>query len=230
MIDHAFIERHSVIERYLLGQLPRQEEETFEEHLLGCSSCLRQLDEAEDFQGSLRAAVAEEVAQTAVRAGLLGWLRRREQLVRGLLLGVVLLAVPSGFLWRQSQQLSEQLNRPQANPLLVTLSATRGAGADFEDFTEIRLRHGQPVVLAVELALIEHDTYHFSLRDRAGELVFEPVALSPDPDSGRLAVSFRFLEPGDYLAEIAAPSGDGAESRALATFPFRIVSETPRDF
>lgn len=94
-MDHDYIERHQVVDRYVQGRLPQAEVDGFEEHYLDCDECLRRLDLAERFQRGLRQVAAEEAAGLTVLAALL----RSRRAVYGTLLA--LLIVACGLLgWR----------------------------------------------------------------------------------------------------------------------------------
>ncbi len=116
-MDHRRTEHDSILERYLLRQLSGEEEARFEEHLLDCSRCRSELDAAEDFQRSLRFAVAERTAGTAAALGLAGWLRRH----RGALAGALALALPLAYLLWRGEDLAREIDRlrPAASPPAV---------------------------------------------------------------------------------------------------------------
>ena len=67
-MDHHYIEENNLVERYVLGRLPAQEQVRFEEHFAECGECLEQLELAGDLDTALRAAAAEDAA-VAVGAG-----------------------------------------------------------------------------------------------------------------------------------------------------------------
>jgi predicted anti-sigma-YlaC factor YlaD len=114
-MEHEQIAEQNVVARYLMGSLAPEEEELFEEHLLECVECRRQIEWEEDFQNSLHAVAAEEAARaTVVRVGLLAWMARH----RGgwLLAAAVLLlaALPIAWLLREQGRLHGQITRLEA--------------------------------------------------------------------------------------------------------------------
>lgn len=284
-MNHSVIERDSVIDRYLMSQLSGQEAVRFEEHLVGCAQCLEQVEMAEDFQRSFRAAAADEIARTAVRASLLGWLRRR---TAGPIALALLGASAFGYLlWRtqtlsgdlerlhlaraeeasvedqgvedavasletqlrqaetamaaQRGELEEQLGRqrglvddiaarlrsltaPQINTALITLAAARSSGDDGAAPVNQLTRPQSPgwVVLAMELALVEHETYGVELEDGDGRILWQQDGLRPDAlDTLTVSLHSSFLSPGDYVLEL---SGIASGRRAaVGRYRFRVL-------
>jgi hypothetical protein len=76
-MNHDAIEKHQVIERYVLGRLPEAEAVAFEDHYLRCPECLRQLELAERFQQGLRDTAAEDLGTALGSAAVLAGLARR---------------------------------------------------------------------------------------------------------------------------------------------------------
>lgn len=119
-MEHEQIAEHNVVERYVLGRLTSEEEERFEEHLLECPECRLQVGREEDFQDSLHAVAAEEVARATARAGMItgtiAWLGRRSAL-RGWLLAAALLLLVALPLWllRERSRLQGQIGQLQAD-------------------------------------------------------------------------------------------------------------------
>ncbi|MFX0067169.1 MAG: hypothetical protein ACFFC7_33985 [Candidatus Hermodarchaeota archaeon] len=46
-MDHRYIKKNEIIDRYILGKLSREEEEIFEKHYFKCDRCFRDVKEAE---------------------------------------------------------------------------------------------------------------------------------------------------------------------------------------
>jgi hypothetical protein len=116
-MEHEQIAEQNVVQRYLMGSLAPEEEELFEEHLLECAECRRQIEWEEDFQGSLHAVAAEEAARaTVVRVGFLAWLARHRALGGWLLSAAVLLlaVLPIAGLLREQGRLRDQIARLEA--------------------------------------------------------------------------------------------------------------------
>lgn len=103
-MNHPDIDEHQVIDRYVMGTLPPEEAERFEEHYLSCPQCLDQLALAESMQRGFKRAAGQDVAALAVtrQLALFAWLSRlgrsRQAAVLAMALLVVVVAVLPGSL------------------------------------------------------------------------------------------------------------------------------------
>jgi len=103
-MNHPDIEERQVIDRYVMGQLPPDEAERFEEHYLSCPQCLDQLALAESMQRGFKRAAGQDAARLAVtrQLALFAWLSRlgrsRQAAVLAMALLVVAVAVLPGSL------------------------------------------------------------------------------------------------------------------------------------
>ncbi len=102
IVNHHQIEESNIVDRYLLGRLPPEEQTQFEEHFVDCQECLDRLETSANFRRAAKAAYVEDAARAGsfVQAGLLGWLikRSRWQLTALLLATLVVLVVlPATF-------------------------------------------------------------------------------------------------------------------------------------
>jgi hypothetical protein len=113
-MDHPSIEETGIVDRYILGQLPPEEREAFEDHFLDCPVCLESLELTRRMHDGIARVASEEVARTsAVRQlGVAAALARLAGSRRaGLLFTVLLVAVlmPAGLLWRRAAHLDREL-------------------------------------------------------------------------------------------------------------------------
>jgi len=76
-MEHEYIERHQLIEEYVMGRLPEAEAARFEDHYLTCEECIRRLDLAEKFQRGFRDVAAEDLAAPLGLAAIVAGLARR---------------------------------------------------------------------------------------------------------------------------------------------------------
>jgi len=103
-MNHPDIDEHQVIDRYVMGTLPPEEAERFEEHYLSCPQCLDQLALAESMQRGFKRAAGQDVARLAAtrQLALFAWLARlgrsRQAAVLAMALLVVVVAVLPGSL------------------------------------------------------------------------------------------------------------------------------------
>jgi hypothetical protein len=107
-MDHAYVEEHQVVDRYLMGRLTAEELERFEEHYLSCTECLDRLETTEDLARALKRVAGEDAARvaTARQLAAVAWLvrlgrsRQAAILVSALLL---VLLVPGLALYRAGE-------------------------------------------------------------------------------------------------------------------------------
>jgi hypothetical protein len=109
----------------------------------------------------------------------------------------------------------EQLARaekPRINLPVFILAATRGEEGASEDLNRLVLTPGQDwVVLAVELALTEHETYRATLRTTGGQKIWSGDGLQPD-GQGALTVAFpsQLLPSGRYSLDVEGRTAAGS--------------------
>jgi hypothetical protein len=113
-MDHATIEEQQIAERYVMGKLPPDEAERFEEHYLSCPECLDRLDLAQAQQRGFKRAAGQDAARLASARQLafvvwLSRLGRSRQLGVLLMAAFVLLVVPTGLIFRQRGELDREL-------------------------------------------------------------------------------------------------------------------------
>ncbi len=116
-MNHPEIEERQVIDRYLMGKLPPEEAERFEEHYLSCPQCLDQLALGESMQRGFKRAAGQDVAVLAAtrQLALFAWLSRlgrsRQAAVLAMALLVVVVAVlPGGLALRRLGERDRELD------------------------------------------------------------------------------------------------------------------------
>jgi hypothetical protein len=92
---------------------------------------------------------------------------------------------------------------PRVNLPVFVLAAVRGGGGE-EDLNRVTLKPGEDwVVLAQELALVEHETYRATLKTADGRPVWSGDGLRPDErDTLTVAFPARLLPAGRYRLEV----------------------------
>jgi hypothetical protein len=63
-MNHNYIDQYDLVGRYLMGKLPTQESEQFEEHFVDCPVCIDQLKITRNFLQDLRTVTVRQVSQT----------------------------------------------------------------------------------------------------------------------------------------------------------------------
>ncbi len=99
-MDHAYIEKHGLIELYHQGALPPDEEARFEAHFVDCPRCIEELEAARGLRTGLRAMAAEDAARVeVVRVGILAGIAQllRRPPVAVLFAGALAAITAAGF-------------------------------------------------------------------------------------------------------------------------------------
>jgi len=229
-MDHSFIERTDVIDRYVRGTMPPAERSEFEEHYLDCQDCLEQLELARSLREGIKVCAAHEShgAATQTRSRWFGWFSWR--LATTAALAVLLIsAIPSVVLYRslestrteldqETRKADQLVNAPLLPPAVYTLSPTRGAQAT----RTIRIPESPRwMLLALELDTSQYHDYRAVLQDGSRQAAWTSGDLKADsPDAIGVALPSRILQPGDYVLVLEGQAADGRYVPA-ASFPLR---------
>jgi hypothetical protein len=219
-MNHPRIDDDKVVDRYLAGRLPPEDEALFEEHLFECADCLHEVEAGDELRRGLRAVAVEDATRATVSLGLMAWLRsRRPAQLAVLVLAVVLL--PAAVVWQQTElgrareaarraaAAGARLAEPMSDFLVVSLGVTRDAGR----VAEIRLDPGkQAVLLSLELPTVDARHYRVTLHEAAGEILWRGDGLEPNLyDTLLVALPSCFLRPGSYRITVEALPATGGE-------------------
>ena len=115
-MDHLFIEEHNIPYLYLLGKLPAEEQEHFEEHFIVCPECLNRLETTESFIDSLKTIETEDILRphAYVQAGILAWLAQLSRKRQAMLLSITILllvALPAALFVAEMKRVRGELNQ-----------------------------------------------------------------------------------------------------------------------
>lgn len=91
-MDHTYVEEHQIADRYVMGTLPPDEAERFENHYLSCPECLDRLELTESVQRGFKRMAGQDVAKAAAvqQLAVVAWLARLGRMRQ---LGVILAAL-----------------------------------------------------------------------------------------------------------------------------------------
>ena len=231
-MEHSFIERADVIDRYVRGTMPPAERSEFEEHFLDCRECLEQLELARSLREGIKVCAAQpsRAAAHQRRPGFFGWLSWRSAAAAAMAV-LLISAIPSVVLYRslestrtdldrETRKADQLMNAPLLPPAVYTLSPTRGAQA-----TRTTKIPDSPrwILLALELDTSQYHDYRAVLQDGAGQTAWSSGSLKADaPDAIGVALPSRILHPGDYVLVLEGHAADGSFVSA-ASFPLRTV-------
>src|ERR1700691_5311899 len=78
-MDHQYIRENNVVSLYLVGKLPEEERDRFEEHFVDCQQCLDEMELTNDFRRRLRQVAKEDGLSKAngwaAQRGRAAWLK-----------------------------------------------------------------------------------------------------------------------------------------------------------
>ena len=224
-MNHAEIDEREIVEHYVAGKLTAQDAARFEEHYLGCPTCIRAIEDAERLKRGLETVAAQDLAaRRSILAAAWRNLRSRPGaiLVPALLLAILLPV----FAWQRALELDTELEaarrelaeerRPRINTPILTVVPTRAGEQPVQQIS--MAPEPEWVVLAIELGDTAEPLYHVRLLASADNaVVWESPSLEPSY-RGTLTFSLfsSLLPPGEYVLSL-----EGETQRWR--FPLRIV-------
>lgn len=223
-MGHEEIEADNLVERYVLGRLPPDEQVRFEEHFAGCRACVEQLELAGELNAGIREAAGEDT-RLVIGGGVAALLARHRRWITPF--AIVFLALPAVWLAIQNQRLRgdlTDLQRPLANVPTFLLAVARDAATPVPT---LEVPAGQPwLTLSVEVLSIEAElgveSYTAVLEDVAGRVLWWEEALEPNLwDVLLVTLPRALLPPGEYRLVLQATNG-GTVGEPAVTYPFRI--------
>lgn len=194
-MDHSEAVIGHAVERYLLGEMPEPEAESFEQHFFECTICAEELESGALLAENARAVPAEEWAAEHERP-------QRKRLARWWsqpLFGAPAFAaaVLACVVVYQARELSQR-NQPQALAAYTLKSESRG------EENRIRIPPDSPY-FAVNLDLPDSSfaRYRCELYNDSGSLRFSVDSPAPPPGSPLgILLPARGLKPGAYTLRV----------------------------
>lgn len=225
-MEHNRAVEIQAVERYLLGEMPPEEREDFEEHYFTCAECAQDVRAAARFRANARELLRnpEQFAapEKERRRGFSWWSfpSMAPVAVSVLLLGVVV--YQAGF---QIPSLKRQ-----AGPLAVAEGAmavtlrdtTRGAeGAKIRQIP----KGSGPVSLQFDIISDEKQpSYRCTIMDASGRVMAEPAVESPREDEpASIQLRRESFPPGRYRVEVLGTSRTGGPGRPILKYEFEII-------
>ena len=203
-MDKAYIDRHHVIERYLLNQLTADERDAFEQLFLDDPELLDRLEQAEAMRAGLHRATDALEPKDSPRGAFARWFTRPAVAYGVSGVAVVALAA-SAWLFAERGQVG---GTPIATPVgsEVWLETTRGP--------ERRVRVSrQPALIRIDIGPPPHAARYRLAIVRGSERVVEIGDLAVDADNS-VSVVISQLPVGEYVVSVAVDDEQVMDSGA----------------
>jgi Putative zinc-finger len=180
-MDHNEAVRLQAAEKYLLGELPKEQHAAFEEHYFDCSACAEEMKAAAAFMESSRQVVREEAPQiidqkrlvpaSPARGGWFGWLRPA--------FAVPVFATLLLFIGYQNGVTITRLKDSSSSQMGQIISSSfqlrgsvRGGSEDGDATNKVRVRSGESFTLNFDFTPARtFSEYTWQLLDQAGKAV-----------------------------------------------------------
>ena len=218
-MDHDQAIQTQASTRYILGELPPADRDSFEEHYADCSHCLNDVELAAAF-----AANSKEVFRERALAGnipkRIPWLNWRPfpALALSAAFNLILVAgLGIGFLrFHQAAPIESAISSDPASAALsepggVDMIRVRGTTRSAENAQVVRAKI-QPVFLAFDL--LQHYEHYFYSVEQGGSVVKSGELKTPPGDVLVLRIPVDHLSPGEYQVSVTG-SATGAAREDL---------------
>jgi hypothetical protein len=234
IMDHDEAVRLQAAEKYLLGQLPKEEHAAYEEHYFDCSVCAEEIKATAAFMESARQVAREQALQTIdarrltpatpSNGGWFAWLRPAFAVpgLAALLLLVLVGYQNSVTIPNLKQDSSQAVSAKIVNSFSFMEVGARGEGA-----LNIKVRTDEEFALEVDFPPVPSAaSYVGQIQDAAGHAKFSlPVSLEQAKSTVHVSVPGGSLQPGKYSFVILAADGAVSQTgslREIKRLPFTI--------
>jgi len=201
-MDHEVAAKTQAVERYLLGEMPASERDTFEEHYFACADCAEEVRSGSELTRELKVALGELPSRPRVSSPSWSSWFRMPVLVPTF--AALAMAVVVGY---QNLAVLPDLEAPRSMVSAVILDgATRG------DVPSIHA--GQPLRFVTAVEGAKPARLFVELTDRAGSAIRTGEVAAPS--AGPLDVYFPVtLAAGRYQLVVRAAKGGQELSRSV---------------
>ncbi len=229
-MEHPRIDDDQIIDHYLVGQLPPEDEAAFEEHLFECSDCLEKVQWGEELRRGLRAVVTEDITRATAAFSWMAWLRQLGTAQRAGLasFALVLALLPAALVWQQARLGgarsalggASELSQPIGDLTVISMGVVRDA-----EVVELRLDPAkEAVLLSLELPTVDAARYRVTLRDAAGNVRWRGDDLEPNLyDTLMVVLPSTYLDAGSYRLTIETLPASGTGS--VSEIEFRVLPQ-----
>lgn len=239
-MNHEKIARENVVERYLMGQLPPEEAELFEDHFFGCQQCFQEVKEAEQTIRAIKEAGRDgllQVPETQVHARLEpGFLDRLKNLVARPVFSFAAAALVLAMIYPAWQglvtvsQLKEENQKLREQPTQVKSHHLKDQ-TRFGAFESAQVINVEPTedVIVLTFNLLEQPavakSYRGEICDQHGTLIWQAKNLRGWGEYETFSLAFHrsFFQEGSYELRLQTVDSSGGTTVTVATFLFSVV-------
>ncbi|MBZ5624228.1 MAG: zf-HC2 domain-containing protein [Acidobacteriia bacterium] len=224
-MDHNLATKTQAVERYLLGEMPPEEREDFEEHYFDCADCAKDVRAAARFRANAREVLRWPAAEADNRSPWFSWSFPRLVPIAA----TVILLVVVGY---QQAFLIPTLRRQAA--AVSTSVATGGV-----HFTVLGTARSSPklTVIPAGIPVVSLDldlpasaprvpAYECAITDASGKTVAAPVIdVGPSTETLTVQLNRSLLPPGGYTITVRGVSDprNAAQTRGDAIEQYHLI-------
>lgn len=221
-MDHETATRSHAAERYILGDLPFEERDAFEEHFSDCSRCMNDVTSLDAFAANAQAEFQSQNRLPHARPRLLLaalFPRLTSAIAFSGTLNLVLVAIIGYGALRflpSMRTLMKESGDPRPAQILVVYGTSRGASGVYTIS-----RSGALPIFRFDLPQ-QFAEYRYSIeRPTGGFHRSGPLAVAAGAERVDMAVPVAGLAPGDYMIQITGLNG--ATSQEISSWNFRVT-------
>jgi len=232
-MDHSEAVRLQAAEKYLLGELPKEQREEYEEHYFDCLACAEELKTTAAFMESARQVAREEVPelvgarpgrQSRTPGGWFGWLLKPAFAIPVFAAFVLIIGYQNGVTIPGLKRASSHVATTEVVKSFSLMSVgSRGEGASS---LMIAVRPKEDFGLDVDMPGNSATGYLCEIQDDSGKALFElPVSSEAAKRSVHINIRGGSLQPGGYSFVIFSShttAPQAGHSDAVSQLPFSI--------
>jgi Putative zinc-finger len=226
-MDHSEAVRLGAAERYLLGELPPDVREQFEEHFFGCMECAQDVragaafvDGARDIFGSEGDRAPVRVAPTEPTHSWWAAFLRPAVLVPVMALLIVFAAYQNIVVIPGLSRAVSESNTPQTIQSFSLATADSRAGGSFS----INVPRNKPFSLFVDIPTdTQFAFYTCDLQTESGTLIVSSKVMAQDAkEAVQLLIPPARLRAGKYVLIVRGHASNAETSSEVARYPFTL--------
>jgi hypothetical protein len=226
-MDHSEAVRLGAAERYLLGELPPEVREQFEDHFFGCLECAQDVRAGAAFVDGARDILSSERARTLARVlpkqSSRGWwasLLRPAVLVPVMALLILFAAYQNMVVIPGLSRALSKSNTPQTLQSFSLVTANSRAGGSLS----ITVAPNKPFTLSVDIPPDnQFSFYTCDLQTESGTLIVSSKVMAEDArETVQLLIPPSRLGAGKYVLIVRGHTSNAETSTDVTRYPFAL--------